>query len=116
MNFVWVLITIILIRSLFGRQIECFDLSVSGESDQKAIVMLYSFEKFLKTSAAHSDFVILPSVSGDRVHKRRIPVIHNVSGIRCFIQFDSSFELAETSQCIQDCILHEPICKPHKIK
>lgn len=96
---------------LQSSQTKFFDQSISGDSDQKAIVALYSFEKFLKASAAQSDFEILLSVSGDRVQKRRISVIHNASGIHCLIQFDSSFELAESSQSIRDCILHEPICK-----
>lgn len=72
---------------------------------------LYSFQKFLKDPAIQSDFEILPSINGDRVQKRRIPANHHASGIHCFIQFDSTFELAKSSQAIRDCILHEPICK-----
>lgn len=86
-------------------------LFILGESSQAAIVTLYSFEKFLKDSAIKSDFKISPSISGDRVQKRRIQAIHNTSGIYCFIQFDSSSDLAESSQAIRDCILHDPICK-----
>lgn len=72
---------------------------------------LQLFEKSLKTPDVQNDFTVLSSISGDRVQKRRMQVIHNVSGILCWIQFDSTFELAESSQILRNCIMHDPICK-----
>lgn len=66
----------------------------------------------MESSGAQSDFDVLETVHGDRVQKRQLQTTHNASGIRCFLIFDTSFELAASSQVIRDCIRHEPICKP----
>lgn len=96
---------------LCGNKLNILIYSISGESNQEAIVALYSFEKFLKDPAIRSGIEVLPSIGGDRVQKRRLHLVHSASGIRCFIRFDSNFELAESSQIIRDCILHDPNCK-----
>lgn len=75
-----------------------------------------TFEKYLKAVAAvpsrvQPKFKVLSSISASRVQNRRLQVIHIASGILCWIQFQSNFELAESSQTVRDCIMHSPICK-----
>lgn len=78
---------------------------------QKPFEAFQSFEILLKTAGIQSDFKVLSSLSDDRVHQRRLQAIHNASGIVCSIQFDSNFELTQSSQTIRNCIMHAPICK-----
>lgn len=58
-----------------------------------------------------NDFKVLASINGDRVQNKRLQAIHIASGILCWIQFDTDFEMAESSQIIRNYIMHAPICK-----
>lgn len=84
---------------------------VLGGAKQKPCDLLQSFEMAFKTEGVQSDFKVLSSIEGDRVQKRRMQAIHNASGILCSIQLDSSFELAESSQILRNCIMYMPISK-----
>lgn len=82
---------------------------ILGRSTQRAIDALRLFES--RVLRVQTDFKVIAAINGDRVQKRRLQVIHEASDIRCSIQFDMNFDLADSSQIIRDCILHAPICK-----
>lgn len=86
-------------------------LYISGGLDKSPISLLYSFEKYLKTSCVQKDFEILGSIAGNRVQKRRLQLFHKNSRILCCLEFGFDGELAEFSQIIRDYINHAPICK-----
>lgn len=93
------------------------NLLLTGNSGQKPYITMKSFEELLETSAdIQRDFQVRSIISGDRVQKRRLPLIHNESGILCWIQFDSTFEMAKSSQIIRNYIMHDPICKQKKFQ
>lgn len=84
----------------------------TGDSEQKPFVALQTFQKLLnQTTDIQNDFTVLSMITGDRVQKRRLQVIHNASSILCWIQFDTTFELAESSQIVRNYIQYDPICK-----
>lgn len=86
-------------------------LCISGASADSVVKQIYSFEKRFKAPGTQTEFEVLASISGDRVQKRRLQMIHNESGIMCWVQFSLDFELAESSQVIRACIIYAPICK-----
>lgn len=86
-------------------------MSILGSAIQKPFEIFQSFEMLFGTEGIQNDFKVLSSIKGDRVQKSRLQAIHSASGILCSIQLDSSFELAESSQIIRNCIMHAPICK-----
>lgn len=84
---------------------------ISDGSDKSPVNLLYSFEKYLKTSCVQNDFEILDIIAGNRVQKCRLQLFHKKSRILCWLQFGFDGELAESSQIIRDYINHAPICK-----
>lgn len=72
---------------------------------------LRSFEKIIKWPGSQNDFEVLDTFHGDRVQKRQLQLLHTASGIKCTVQFDANYELAESSQMIRDCISYTAICK-----
>lgn len=72
---------------------------------------MHEFNKFLKTPDVQNDFETLDKLSGTRVQKTRLQLLHKYSGILCWVQFGTDFELAETNQIIRDYIQHTPHCK-----
>lgn len=56
-------------------------------------------------------FEFLDRTYGNRVQKSRLKVYHKDTDILCWMHFGASFQLAETSQIIRNCILQAPICK-----
>lgn len=75
------------------------------------MVALRSFEKIIKWPGAQTDFKVLETIHADRMQKKHLQLIHIASGIKCTLQFDATYELAESSQIIRDCISYAPICK-----
>lgn len=80
-----------------------------GSSAQRAVDALRTFEQ--NVLRVQTEFEVLATINGDRCQKRRLQMIHKASDIRCSIQFDLSFDLADSSQIIRNCIMHSPICK-----
>lgn len=95
----------------FGGSHTDFNILVTAGSDQKPYETIQCIVTLFHTPHIQKDFKVISTISGDRVQKRRLQVVHIASGILCTIQFDSGHELAESSQIIRNCILHAPICK-----
>lgn len=84
---------------------------ISGGSTGNPKIILHSVDKYFKAPSVQTDFDVLASIDGDRVHKKRLQVIHKKSGIRCLIESDANQSICESSQIIRDCISCAPICK-----
>lgn len=84
---------------------------ISGDSDKSPLTLLQSLEKYFKTACLQDDFEIFDTISGNRVQKRRLQLLHRKSRIMCRLEFRFDCELTETSQIIRDYIKHGPICK-----
>lgn len=65
----------------------------------------------METAENQNEFELIARVSGNRVQKAQLQMIHKKSRISCWIQFGLNFELAESSQIIRNCIDFDPICK-----
>lgn len=83
----------------------------TGDSTEDPKLALHLLRKYFQMPNVLNDFDVLASMDGDRVQKKRLQAIHKMSGIRCFIESDSSLEICETSQMIRDCIALAPVCK-----
>lgn len=79
-------------------------------SSKSAIRTFCAFVAFIKKPGKQNEFKVLASINGDRVQKRRIPMVHKESGIKCYLQFGFNFQLAESSQILRDCVLYSPMC------
>lgn len=89
-----------------------FVISQGGsKSEQNAIVLQHNFEKLMKTPGTQEEFEIFESLSGNRVQRKRLQLLHKPSRILCWIQFSTDFELAQPNQTIRDCINRSPICE-----
>ena len=88
-----------------------FFISQGGsKSEQNPALLQHSFEKLMKTPGTQEEFKIFESLSGNRVQRKRLQLLHKSSRIMCWIQFSTDFELAQSNQTIRDCINHSPIC------
>lgn len=72
-------------------------------------LLFKSFENALKRP--DSNFALVATNDGSGVDKKRLKVVHKGSDILCWIHFDSSFQMVETSQLIRNYIAHSPICE-----
>lgn len=96
----------------FGGPKTNFNIMINTrDSNDHANIVLQKFKRIFKMLGVQNDFKILASINGDRVQKRRLQAIHRASGILCWIQFDTDFKIAQSSQVIRNYIMHAPICK-----
>lgn len=92
-------------------QIDAINFYNLGDDNQTPNMVFQKFKRIFKMVGIQSDFKVLASINGDRVQKRRLQALHIASGILCWIQFDTDFEMAQSSQIIRNYIVHAPICK-----
>lgn len=86
-------------------------LHLVGGSEQNPAVLQHNFEKLMKKSDGQQEFEVFDSLSGNRVQKKRLQLLHKRSGVMCCVQFGPDFELSQSNQIIRDCINHSPLCK-----
>lgn len=84
---------------------------ISAESEQKRPSPLEFIETLLSESDYQTDFDVMAGLSINFVENERLELIHKVSGISCWIEFASDFNMAESSQIIKKCIDFDPLCK-----
>lgn len=91
-------------------QCSCLFSDDMAATPQQQIPILHSFRKILEAPDVLTCFDILASIDGNRVHKKRLQILHKASGIRCLIESDSTLNICESSQLIRNCISLAPIC------
>lgn len=84
-----------------------------GESKTQPLVLQHQFYQAMQSSSTQNEFEVLDRLVGDRVQRQRLQLLHKLSRIMCWVQFDRNVTLAESSQIIRDYIHYAPICKLH---
>lgn len=83
--------------------------------DKDPSTFLISLEEIFRTSSFQEKFGVVTKVGENRVLNERFEMIHKQSRIRCWLQLQSDYDLAESSQIIRNYIDFEPLCESFAI-